>query len=119
MPTGQAPPTNQETTPQKPPKKSLLTRLKASFAAKVSKSAYDSLLAKHEQVKREKDTIQNDYNELLKEATEVKAEKESLNELYKASLKTNNSLLEECNNLKSTIADIEKFLTEVEDVIDE
>ena len=115
MPTGQAPPTNQETTPQK---KSLLTRLKASFEAKVSKSAYDALLSQNQQLQNEKKARHKEYNELLDEATAEKAKKEEINALYEALVKKHKAVKEERDNLKSTIADIEKFLTEVEDVID-
>ena len=124
MPTPNTPPSNRETTPLKPveekaSKKSLLTRLKASFEAKVSKSAYDSLLSKHEQVKREKQQRQTEYNELLNEATEIKAKKEEINDLYKALVKEHRTVKKERDNLKSTLAEIEKFVDQVEDVTED
>ena len=108
-------------TPQtnKPSKKSLLTRLRACFEEKVSKSAYDSLLSRYESTKRDKEQRDKDYNELLDEATELKAKKEKLNNLYTALLESNNSLQKECEDLKNTLAEIEKFVVEAESVTED
>ena len=120
MPTPQepmSPPATEQTT--EPSKKSLLTRLRACFEAKVSKSAYDSLLSLYESTKRDKEQSHKDYNKLLNEATEVKANLEREKKKNQTLHNSNQELVQENENLKNTLAEIEKFVVEAESVTED